>query len=214
MFALCTRVQFFLLIISSKEPLSLPGGVTASAWLCLLGQGPHSSPWSPETFHTSRCLSECSDPSLYSVLPPQQDTPLSFSPWPCLISSQATVNLAQHLAEQGCPPANQQLRSCQWPSPCWQVGLESRNKAQGTGKRKLQRNTHRFELLDTVDCLLHKMDLLKGHEKRLCHLQINLCCRSRTSDVHEPWGGLSKRPLLENGPYQNSPPFICRVAHE
>lgn len=79
--------------------------------------------------------------------------------------------------------------------------LESRNKAQSTGKRECQRNTPRFELLEAVHYLLHKIDLLKGHKERLCHLQIKLCYKSRTSDVHEPWGGFSKRPLLENGLY-------------
>lgn len=62
MFALHTRVKFFLLIDSSKGCFSAWKRVTASAWLCLLGQGPHSKPWSSETFNTSSCLSECSDP--------------------------------------------------------------------------------------------------------------------------------------------------------
>lgn len=49
-----------LFTVSSKEPLS----VTAA---CLLGQGPHSMSWSPETFNTSNCLFEFSDLSLRFV---------------------------------------------------------------------------------------------------------------------------------------------------
>lgn len=80
-------------------------------------------------------------------------------------------------------------------------GVRTKEEAQSTGKRKFQKNTHRLELLETVHYLFHKIDLIKGHEKRLYHLQINLCYKSSTSDVHEPWGCLSKRPLLENGLY-------------
>lgn len=92
------------------------------------------------------------------------------------------------------------------PSPGWEMGSESRKKAQSIGNRKVHGNTHGFELPEKVHYLLHQVDLLKDRERRLCHLQINLCYKSKTSDVQEPWGGLRESLLLGTGLFQGTPP--------
>lgn len=53
--------------------------VTAAAWVYLLGQGPHSKSWSPETLNTSNCLNAVTLPL---VLSPQRASPPLFSPSP------------------------------------------------------------------------------------------------------------------------------------
>lgn len=128
------------------------------------------------TLHLTQCCSLKETPHLHFILSP-----------PSFIHRPQLICIAPNRTELPWRKSATGIMPMAWsqPSPGWKVGLESRNKAQSIGNWKLQTNTHRYELLETVYYLLHKMDLLKGHERRLCHLQINLYCRSRTSDC--PW---------------------------